>query len=224
MTIHSDILAILNLDSPMLLVLGLTFVVTALMWNSVRRKSRASRVDGRISTQADRHNLRLQSQTRDDIDELMVRLDELSREICGQIDTRYAKLEHLIHEAERVTAELRSAPGRGPAGDGQPESAAPAAPPPADPRHADILSRAEQGAAPVDIARQLGLTVGEIELVLSLDRSRRSQDLRAAAAPAPPMEPPPPEPSAPPAAPEAPPAADSLKRPRSRRKGLDERA
>lgn len=161
-----------GLDPQLILLAGVALVLVALLWNSARRRSRASRVDGRASQFAARHNSRMEKQAADDLHELMMRLEELTREICGQIDTRYAKLERVIAEADRKLAELRAAEGQSaqPAGDDAPQSA----PPPADPRHVAIYERFEAGQSAVDIARSLGITAGEVELVISLERSRRN--------------------------------------------------
>lgn len=161
-----------SLPDPLLaMLLGLAVLAFTLMRMSRRR--RAARVDGRAGHHADLHNSRRETQAREDIDELMVRLEELSREICGQIDTRFAKLEHLLTRAERTLAALKPAesPAASPAGPADPPAEVP--PPEADPKHEEIWALAAQGRPAVEIARQAGMTIGEVELVLSLERSRR---------------------------------------------------
>ena len=120
----------------------------------------------------------LAARARDDINELMLRLEELSREICGQIDTRFAKLEHAIREADAKLAALRAAT----------EAPTPVDPAgsdaPVDPKHAEVCRRARDGQIALQIAREMDMPVGEVELILSLQRSRQS------AAPA--VAPPPP--------------------------------
>ena len=156
------------LDSQTILLIGLALVIGSLLWHNAWRRSRR-RVEGRTSSHAVRHNTRLGVQAQEDIELLMVRLDELSREICGQIDTRFAKLEHVLAEADEKLAALESAMDRSATAEAnQPAS------PPADPRHAEVCLRDGQGAPAVQIAHEMGMTVGEVELILSLERSRQS--------------------------------------------------
>lgn len=171
MNIVNHILAFDLPGAPMLMLLGVLVAVAVVMRLGVRRRKDASRIDSQTSRHAERHNARLESQARDDINELMVRLEELSREICGQIDTRYAKLEHVLAESEKTLSALRAALQQQSA---LPRSASSPTPPPADPRHAEIFRLAQSGKTTLEIARELAMTVGEVELVLSLERSRLS--------------------------------------------------
>ena len=155
------------LQPQTMLLIGVVLIIASLMWHNARRRTR-SRADGRASRYTDRHNARLGAQAREDIDELMVRLEELSREICGQIDTRFAKLEHLLKEADEKLAALTP-----PATDGSIQADEGSPPVPADPQHAEVHELGRQGLAVVDIARRTGKSAGEVELILSLERSRR---------------------------------------------------
>ncbi len=119
---------------------------------------------------------------RGDIEELMVQLQELSRDISAQIDTRFTKLEASIQSAderiETLQKLIRTAQGR-PAVDlvaddddrPQPSEPGPAEPTDADVMRSRILTLADAGRNPVEIAREIGRTPGEIELILSLERS-----------------------------------------------------
>ena len=158
-------------DPGFLVPVAVVLFFGAIAWGSTRR--RAARVDGRAGQQAQRHNSRLEAQARDDINELMVRLEELSREICGRIDTRFAKLEHVLAEADEklralapILRQLEAAPG----GQTPPDSGQP---PPGDPLHEEIHDRVAAGARVVDVAKEKGLAAGEVELILALERSRR---------------------------------------------------
>ncbi len=164
-------LAFDSIHPQTLLIMTVVIIIGLLMVHRSRTKGQSSRVDARAGAQAQRHQSRLAGQAREDIAELMVRLDELSREICGQIDTRFAKLEHAIVEADAKLAALEAALNR--AGSDSPPTEA--LPPPADPKHAAIYERSQNGQPPPQIAREMGMPVGEIELILSLERSRRGQ-------------------------------------------------
>ncbi len=119
---------------------------------------------------------------KDDMQALLVELQDLSRKINAQIDTRFAKLEAAIADADRRIEVLQrlSRAARGepvvdvtigeespdrPAADPSPTSAAPAHPPI---RHAVVYDLADTGKSPVEIAQALGRTPGEIELILAL--------------------------------------------------------
>jgi hypothetical protein len=96
---------------------------------------------------------------------VLVDLSQMARQITAQLDTRAAKLEALIKEADQKITAMNSAPStpREPA----PEAAMEPEIHP-DPRHADIYALADQGRTPQEIARQLNLPSGEIELILAL--------------------------------------------------------
>ena len=122
---------------------------------------------------------------------LLVELSEMARQMTAQLDTRAAKLELLLKEADEKILLLKQA-GAGALADGQsgPASAAATAlegvimearapvdaamPEPQqqlDPRHARVYDLADEGHSPQEIARELERPSGEIELILAL-RSR----------------------------------------------------
>lgn len=117
-----------------------------------------------------------------DIEELMVQLQELSRDIGAQIDTRFAKLEASIQSAdERIetlqklirTAQAKPAIDLMADDDVKPQPIQPQPPKPAavDVLRSRILALADAGKDPIEIAMEIGRTPGEIELILSLERS-----------------------------------------------------
>ena len=118
-----------------------------------------------------------------DVSTLLVELSEMTRQMTAQIDTRAAKLEALIHEADEKIAMLRSlgqdAPSRwGPQGvlieakalesDAVPMRPAEDSVSSVDPRYAEVYDLADEGQTPQDIARQTGRPRGEVELILAL--------------------------------------------------------
>lgn len=104
---------------------------------------------------------------RRDLDELLVELQELSRRISAEIDTRFAKLEAAMHDADRRIAVLNRLARQ--IGENQPSNGAVG-----DPRHTVIYELADAGFTPVEIARDLGKTPGEVELILNLRRRASS--------------------------------------------------
>ena len=115
-----------------------------------------------------------------DMNNLLVELSEMARQMTGQLDTRAAKLEALLREADEKIATLRSlaAGGAAPPGvlieakllesDAVPMRAAEDPVPPLDPRHAEVYDLADEGQSAQDIARQTGRPRGEVELILAL--------------------------------------------------------
>jgi len=161
-------LAELPIHPQTLIMIGLVLFIGTLFLRRARKRGKSSTVDGRAAAQGRAHNSRLATQAREDISELMVRLEELSREICGQIDTRFAKLEHAIREADAKLAALRAA-ADAPTTANSAESAAPV-----DARHAEVCRRTQDGQIALQIAREMDMPIGEVELILSLQRSRQN--------------------------------------------------
>ena len=127
---------------------------------------------------------------------LLVELSEMARQMTAQLDTRAAKLELLLKEAdEKILLLKRTGINRGKnsaaaGSDSDPDAATAAgaalegvimearAPLHAamretqlDPRHAQVYDLADEGHSPQEIARELERPSGEIELILAL-RSR----------------------------------------------------
>jgi hypothetical protein len=97
---------------------------------------------------------------------VLVELSEMARQISAQIDTRAAKLEALIREADEKIAAMKTQ-----SANGSPPASSQAPPPPdLDPRHAQIYALADQGHSTSDIAQRLNRPSGEIELILALRR------------------------------------------------------
>jgi hypothetical protein len=110
---------------------------------------------------------------------VLVELSEMSRQITAQLDTRAAKLEAMIREADEKIATLKALQG---SAGGISSGAAPAplspverggnlpADPIVDPSHAMVYALADQGRSQKDIAQELNRPSGEIELILALRR------------------------------------------------------
>ena len=118
-----------------------------------------------------------------DMSNLLVELSEMARQMTAQLDTRAAKLELLLKEADERIAALRSmgrdsavsamaataaerlegviAEARAPLGPALTEQKI-------DPRHAQVYDLADEGHSPQEIARRLERPSGEIELILAL--------------------------------------------------------
>jgi hypothetical protein len=105
---------------------------------------------------------------------LLVELSEMARQITAQLDTRAAKLELLLKEADQKIAALHAGE-RGNNGSSLPPPTMVSSDPTLaaisdepDPRHAEVYALADQGRDPYEIASQLGRPRGEVELILAL--------------------------------------------------------
>jgi hypothetical protein len=103
---------------------------------------------------------------------LIVELAQMARQITAQLDTRSAKLEVLIREADEKIAALKSLPA--------PPAVRPDPPPGAqepadleDPRHAPVYLLSDAGMNPAQIAQRLNRPGGEVELILALRSKKR---------------------------------------------------
>jgi hypothetical protein len=107
---------------------------------------------------------------------LLVELSEMARQITAQLDTRAARLELLIKEADEKLAALRAANAGAPAPlpmDDVKESEAStpvieAEGPAADARHAEVYRLADEGRGANEISRMVNRPTGEVELILAL--------------------------------------------------------
>jgi DNA-binding NarL/FixJ family response regulator len=115
------------------------------------------------------------------MESLLVEFSKMAQQMSAQLDTRSAKLELLLKEADEKLAALRAAnAGHGrpaaivpPASaNGEPEAASEPHPPEPSPRvesrYAEVYGLADEGRSPQEIARQLGRPSGEVELILAL--------------------------------------------------------
>jgi hypothetical protein len=107
---------------------------------------------------------------------LLVELSEMARQVTAGLDTRAAKLDSLIREADQKIAILTSLQQAATVNQSQPGVTAPPTPEPVqrpspyepDPRHLEVYTLADQGQTPGQIAGQLNRPNGEIELILAL--------------------------------------------------------
>jgi len=155
--------------------------VLATLYVIMRSKSRAKRVDP-LARQSGGIGLSQQRQIERDINHLMVEMLDTARQMTAQLDTRAARLEVLMKEADARLAALKAATGSTAAGATFTSSAPPASTPtaaplppvpsppetPPDPRHAEVYLMADQGRSPQEIARKLNRPNGEVELILAL--------------------------------------------------------
>ncbi len=114
-----------------------------------------------------------------EVEDVMVELDQVARQVHGQMDTRFAKLETVIRDADVRIAKLErlllTADGA-PSLDVTLEEVRPDEPDPEPVMetgpHADVYRLADAGMSEIEIAQDTGKTSGEIELILALRKAR----------------------------------------------------
>ena len=172
-----------GIDATQMVLLALAVGALAVVMLSTRRRIRESQ---RLSpTGARRRYAELQEEVKAsrNLEQVMLELDQLSRQIHGRIDTRLARLEAVIRDADqridRLSRLIRTTHG---------ESALKTTLKREDPReahstpsdivndrHASVYELADSGKSPVEIAREVGKTTGEIELILALKKASKNK-------------------------------------------------
>lgn len=99
---------------------------------------------------------------RDDLSDILLRLEETSRRVNGQLDLRFQMLNRLLADADAKILDLKTLSEKRPS----PERASPS--PAEDPQVAEIYRHADAGMSALEIARKVGRQRGEIDLILSL--------------------------------------------------------
>lgn len=195
------ILSEIDSASSGMMSLLLVFCAVVIMVMLLRRRqtgggSRREMAHGQMS------RIRDQRELRGSVDELLVQLEDVARRVGAEVETRFAKLEAVIRDADSRIAALRnlsenadvsqvaapSAPACPPAATPRrPETRTTRATPPTasetpkrgnqrvgsadgDPRFKQVYELADSGAPPIKVAEQLGLPLGEVELILNLRR------------------------------------------------------
>ncbi len=180
-----------EMNNQTLALIGGLAVVVFLMTMSMRRRQAARGGSPREYVREQLHRMKEHQGIREDISEVMMQLEKLSREINAQVDIRFAKLEKAIADADARLAELRrlglgnhESPTPLPKSAGAPEakevSPAGDVTPPANAQESlasQVLESVDAGLSYVEIARRLNRNVGEIELIVKLRRPRNPQDV-----------------------------------------------
>jgi hypothetical protein len=167
----------IDMSSPSTKWLLLLFALAVIYLTMIRpglkkKKDPLARTPG-ITNLARQKNVERQMQT------LLVELSEMARQITAQLDTRAAKLQALIAEADEKIAMLNNAPGQSPRANFdsfKADAVVPAAQtvetdPAVENRNRQVYALADDGQNAAEIAATLDQPRGEIELILAL-RSR----------------------------------------------------
>jgi len=175
-----------RLNPTQMVLLALTIAALTLLMGSTRRRIRASRRQSSPSVRERYRELEQDQLNTRDAQQAILELDQVARGIHGRLDTKIAKLERLIRDADARIAKLtsiRPAPiephslditlGDASSGD------SPAQPSNIPPEHQRIYQLADEGCAPPQIAARTNRLAGEVELILSLRRARQERPATA---------------------------------------------
>lgn len=169
-----------SMSRGQLVMLALAVGGLAIVMVSTYNRNRRSRLAPRGNVREKYQKLDHPAGATHDVGKVMLELDQLARQIYGRIDTRFAKLEAVIRDADQRIATLTRLAGKSTGGSGVDvtlESQKPRVPESlsdlsSDHRHNAIYRMADGAMSPADIARDTGKTQGEIELILALRKTR----------------------------------------------------
>jgi hypothetical protein len=172
-------LPLLDLDPTTMKWLVICLAIITILYATIRpffrKKDPLSKPPGYAS-------LARQRSVEQQMQNVLVEMSEMTRQIAAQLDTRAAKLEALIREADEKIAALNASPiarsGSNPASGGRNPVVPMSDPPPPysadqpilDPGHALVYALADKGRSMMEIAQELNRPSGEIELILALRR------------------------------------------------------
>lgn len=159
-------------------IIILVVAVAAVMWSVTRRGKKGGKAfswrSSKDQADSDAGQATRRHELKESMRELLLELEQLSREINSQVDTRLRALNLLIQEADQKIKELRLLQGAG--GGASPARNLP--PPRTEPnadatrdRYARVYALAERGRSVVEIAREMEMMTGEVELILALRRT-----------------------------------------------------
>lgn len=167
--------------ADILMLAGVLMLLMLLLVN-VRSKLRRRQEQEPLHPHEKVERIRQAHGMKNDLRDMMVELEDLTRRFSAQLDAKAVRLEKLIEEADERINRLEG--GRGAAGgNGQDGAAAdsdtregegeggeqPTTPAePLDPLTREVYAMADDGNEPVTIARQLDEQVGKVELILAL--------------------------------------------------------
>jgi len=169
------------IDFPQIIMLALAVVCLTAVMFATRRRIRDSQRKPSNTAREQFAQRKEQGRSIRDVEHVMLELDQLSRQIHGRLDTKLARLETVIRDADERIEKLTRLADKA---DGRPqfevmldeeqpcEQQTDGPVTPNDERHSDVFQLADDGASPLQIAQKLGRPVGEIELILALQQTR----------------------------------------------------
>lgn len=150
--------------SNLLMVGGVVLLLLTMMFSLRRRTSRNSQLDPREKIERDRQT----NSTRNDLRQMMVELEEVTRQFSAQLDAKSRRLEKLIEQADQCIAKLSNGTSLPPSSSPRSQVQMPLANEQTDPLTQSVYQLADKGVEASEIARRLNEHVGKIELILAL--------------------------------------------------------
>lgn len=149
-------------------VLLMSVILLSRLWRGKRQRGSQPAPTPREQIDA----IRDQARSRADIEAFKVEAHDFTRQLAALLDSKAARLERLIADADERLARLDRT-GGGAARPQRPIDAAPCpapsiASPATNPAHERIYRLADQGLDPIEIARKTGQPTGQVELILAL--------------------------------------------------------
>ncbi len=171
--------AVLAISSTQIVLLAMFAAVLTIIMIGTRNRIRTNMQAPRQTARKRWNEANDRRQSLREVEDVMVELDQVARQVHGQLDTRFAKLETIIRDADGRIAKLERLLQ---AADGAPtldvvlEEARPDEPDPTPVMetgpHADVYRLVDAGMSEIEIAQETGKTTGEIELILALRKAR----------------------------------------------------
>ncbi len=174
-----------TMDASSLAYILMIVIAVSLAIIVTKRRIMRSQRSANIPARELYEQLKSENGAKRELEALMLELDELARQLMGRLDSRFAKLEATIKDADEridrlnrmiraknghtaldVTVDEDGTDGLTSIGKAESQSREP------DDPHAEVYRLADQRLTPVEIATKVGRSTGEIELILSLRRVR----------------------------------------------------
>jgi hypothetical protein len=165
-----------GLSHSQMALIAIVVAVSVMMIISARRRRLQDANSPRAYAREQITRLREEAEIKDNLEAVIVQVQDVTRQLNAQLDTKFCRLEQVIRDADARIAELdrlvRMTEGR-PACDVTVDDRN-RTPAPAEAvgksAYARVYALADAGYSPVDIAAQTGQGTGEIELILALRR------------------------------------------------------
>ncbi len=158
-----------------LVALAGALLCLTLVMRSTFRRIRRTRQQPRSTAREMYADLQGESEAKRDLEQTMLELDQLARQIHGRIDTKFAKLEAVIRDADeridKLSRLVSEAKGRSTVDVTVDDNGSTPPRPEPNGRHAAVYQLADDGLKPLQIAEKVGKTTGEIELILALRKT-----------------------------------------------------
>ena len=176
-----------TMSGSQIILLALAVGGLTILMISTYRRTRERRRQPRIPARQRYAQLQTKAAATRDVEQVMLELDQLARQIHGRIDTRVAKLEAIIRDADERIDQLGRLV-RAARGDAtidvtldseDPHMPSPSANEETDDRHGAVYRLADGGLSAAQIGQEVGKTTGEVELILALRRARSKADKSA---------------------------------------------